>query len=102
MFASRPTSRLPRQLLLAVSLLLVLGSQVIESGHLHKGGLDMPDCVQCQVDTLETLIGSMPAIDKCCAESRRSVWMTYKCQTGSVSGGTSGTATPATSRRFAL
>jgi hypothetical protein len=72
MSASRPISRLPRQILLAVSLLLVLGSQVIESGHLHAGGLDMPDCVQCQVDTVETLIGSMPAIASRCAESKLS------------------------------
>lgn len=70
MSAFRPISRLPRQILLAVSLLLVLGSQVIESGHLHAGGLDMPDCVQCQVDTVDTFIGSVPAIDKRCAESR--------------------------------
>ena len=72
MFASRPTSRLPRQFLFAVSLLLVLGSQVIESGHLHAGGRDMPDCVQCQVDTVESLIDSLPSIDKRCAESRLS------------------------------
>ena len=77
MFASHSISRLPRQLLLAVSLLLVLGSQVIESGHLHAGGLDMPDCVQCQVDTVETFIGSVPEIDKRCAESR--LFVSFSC-----------------------
>ena len=70
MFTSRPMNRLPRQFLLVVSLLLVFGSQVIESGHLHAGGLDMPHCVQCQVDTVESIIDSLPSIDKRCAKPR--------------------------------
>ena len=79
MFASSPISLLPRQFLLAVSLLLVFGSQVIESGHLHAGGLDMPHCVQCQVDTVESIIDSLPSIDKRCAESRLSA--SFPCST---------------------
>ena len=79
MFASSPISLLPRQFLLAVSLLLVFGSQVIESGHLHAGGLDMPHCVQCQVDTVESIIHSLPSIDKRCAESRLSA--SFPCST---------------------
>ena len=79
MFASSPISLLPRQFLLAVSLLLVFGSQVIESAHLHAGGLDMPHCVQCQVDTVESIIDSLPSIDKRCAESRLSA--SFPCST---------------------
>ncbi len=64
MFIASNINRLTRRLLLATSLLLVLGFQAIESSHLHAGGLDVPDCVQCQLDTAQALTGSSAALDR--------------------------------------
>ena len=51
MFRRLTLSATSLRLALALSVGLLLGAQLLETGHYHEAGLDTPECLQCQLDS---------------------------------------------------
>ena len=54
-------SRRPIAWLSALALVLFVGIQVVESGHVHTHGVDAPECIKCQQDTSEAQLAAASA-----------------------------------------